>query len=98
MSRPKKVVPNPPAPGQPDLAVQAAVEEPIINSPFEEPKWWWSYDKQGKAIKQPGRREASYFWTTQKVMTGQQSLEGVESDFGSEKLELVNWLREDVAQ
>ena len=79
-----------------DLPVQASVEEPIINGPYDEPKFWWSYDKQGKAIKQPGRREASYFWTTQKVMTGQQSLEGMQSDFGSEKLELVNRLREDV--
>lgn len=79
-----------------DLPVQAAVEEPIINNPFEEPKYWWSYDKQGKAIKQTGRREASYFWTTQKVMSGQQSLEGMQSDFGSEKLALVNQVRDDV--
>ncbi len=44
----------------------------------------------------PGRREASNFWTTQKVMTEQRALEGFESDFGSEKLDLVNQLREDV--
>jgi len=97
MPRPPKTVPNPPAPNQPELAVQAAVEEPIINGPFDEPKFWWDYEKgTGKAIKMTGRRAASYFWTTQKVMTGQQSLEGMESDFGSEKLELVNRLREDV--
>ncbi len=44
-----------------DLPVQASIEEPIINGPYDEPKFWWSYDKQGTAIKQPGRREASYF-------------------------------------
>lgn len=81
-----------------DLPVQAAVEQPIINGPFDEPKFWWSYDKSGKAIKTTGRRKASYFWTTQKVMSGQTqlSLEGMESDYGSEELGLVNDLREDV--
>lgn len=81
-----------------DLPVQAAVEQPIINSPFQEPKFWWNYDKSGKAIKTEGRRKASYFWTTQKVMSGQKqlSLEGMESDYGSEELGLVNDLREDV--
>lgn len=94
MARTKKT--PPPERETLDLPVQASIEEPIINGPYDEPKFWWSYDKQGTAIKQPGRREASYFWTTQRVMTGQQSLEGMQSDFGSEKLELVNRLREDV--
>ena len=94
MARTKKT--TPPERETLDLPVQASIEEPIINGPYDEPKFWWSYDKQGTAIKQPGRREASYFWTTQRVMTGQQSLEGMQSDFGSEKLELVNRLREDV--
>ncbi|MDB6140386.1 MAG: hypothetical protein JWO94_3458 [Verrucomicrobiaceae bacterium] len=82
------------------LPVQAPVEEPIINGPFDEPKFWWAYDKNGKAIKTPGRRNASYFWTTQKVMSGQTqlSLEGMESDYGSEELGLVNDLRHDVAR
>jgi len=99
MPPPKNTVPNPPAPGQPELPVQAQCEEPIINGPYDEPQFWWDYEKgTGRALKMTGRRAASYFWTTQKVMTGQQSLEGMESDFGSEKLELVNRLREDVAR
>jgi type III restriction enzyme len=98
MPRAPKTVPNPPASNQPELPVQAQVEEPIINGPYEEPKQHWKYDKQGKAHREPGRRPAEYFWTTQRVMTGQLDLEDIGSgDSGSEKLDLVNRLREDVA-
>lgn len=79
-----------------ELPIQPPVEEPIINSPYAEPKCHWAYDKSGKANKIPGRRDATYFWTTQRVMTGQTELEGVGADYGSEKLPLVNALREDV--
>ncbi len=79
-----------------ELPIQAPVEEPIINSPYTEPRWHWSYDKSGKANKLPGRRAATYFWTTQRVMTGQTEIEGVGADYGSEPLPLVNALREDV--
>ena len=98
MPRAPKTVPNPPASNQPELPVQAQVEEPIINGPYDEPKQHWKYDKQGKAHREPGRRPAEYFWTTQRVMTGQMGLEDIDSgDSGSEKLDLVNRLREDVA-
>lgn len=79
-----------------ELPIQAPVEEPIINSPYAEPKWHWSYDQTGKANKLPGRRGASYFWTTQRVTSTQQTLGGIGSDYGSEPLPLVNALREDV--
>jgi type III restriction enzyme len=79
-----------------ELPIQAPVEEPIINSPFAEPKAHWAYDKSGKANKIPGRRKAAYFWTSQRVTTGQTDLEGIGGDFGSEPLPLVNALREDV--
>ena len=53
MARTKKT--TPPERETLDLPVQASIEEPIINGPYDEPKFWWSYDKQ------PERREASYF-------------------------------------
>src|ERR1700719_3794075 len=81
-----------------ELPIQAPVEEPIINSPYVEPKWHWAYDKTGKANKIPGRRAATYFWTTQRVMTGQTEIEGVGGDYGSEPLPLVNALRDDVSR
>jgi type III restriction enzyme len=82
----------------PELPIQAPVEEPIINSPYVMPKAHWAYDKSGKANKISGRRAARYFWTTQRVITGQTEIEGVGGDYGSEPLPLVNSLREDVAR
>ena len=81
-----------------ELPIQAPVEEPIINSPFTEPKCHWAYDKSGKANKIPGRRSARYFWTTQRVMTGQTELDSIGGDYGSELLPLVNALRDDVSR
>jgi type III restriction enzyme len=81
-----------------ELPIQAPVEEPIINSPYVVPKAHWAYDKSGKANKISGRRDARYFWTTQRVITGQTEIEGVGGDYGSEPLPLVNALREDVAR
>lgn len=82
----------------PELPIQAPVEEPIINSPYIEPKCHWAYDKSGKANKISGRRDARYFWTTQRVMTGQTEIESIGGDFGSEPLPLVNALRSDVSR
>jgi len=81
---------------EPELPIQAPVEEPILNSPFSEPKRHWKYDRSGKANKMPGRRPASYFWTTQKTGSAQQQLEGIGSDYGSDDLPMVNALRSDV--
>lgn len=87
-----------PDPLQPELPIQAPVEEPIINSPYYEPTQHWSYSKEGKAVKTPGRRRASYFWTTQKTGSFQQTFEaeGFDTDHGSDDLPLVNALRYDV--
>ena len=93
MARPR-FVPSPSV--DPELPIQAPVEEPIISSPFEEPKWHWVYEKSGKANKLPGRRRASYFWTTQRTGSAQQTFEGIASDYGSDDLPLVNSLREDL--
>lgn len=54
------------AAGEELAPVQAPVEEPIINTPFEEPKWHWAYASDGTANKMPGRRRASYTWTTKR--------------------------------
>ena len=53
-----------PDPTQAERPIQPAVEEPILNSPYYEPVRHWTYSKDGKATKTPGRRSASYFWTT----------------------------------
>ncbi len=89
-----------PDPVQTELPIQAPVEEPIINSPYYEPLQHWSYSKEGKAVKTPGRRRASYFWTTQKTGSLQQTFEaeGFDTDHGSDDLPLVNALRSDVTK
>jgi type III restriction enzyme len=84
-------------PAQTELPIQAPVEEPIINSPYVEPKFWWRYEKDGQAVKEAGRRKASYFYTTKKVGTAQETFEFA-SDTGSDDLPLVNELRKDVAR
>ena len=80
----------------PEMPVQAAVEEPILNNPYEEPKQHWLYDKTGVATKTPGRRKATYWWTTLRTGTAQAELEGIGTDFGGTDMPLVNALREDV--
>lgn len=87
-----------PDPVQNELPMQPPVEEPILNSPYHEPNLHWTYSKDGKANKIPGRRAASYFWTTQKTGSDQALLEGVASDFGSDDLPLVNALHQDVGK
>src|SRR5437899_3050540 len=37
-----------------------AVDNPIINSPFEEPAKWWDY-QEGHPIQRDGRRPAGYY-------------------------------------
>ena len=42
------------------------VERPILCSPYEEPDAHWVYDtKTGEAIRQPGRRDAGYWYKTE---------------------------------
>lgn len=85
-----------PDPAQPELPVTPAVEEPILNSPYYEPEEHWVYGKDGKASRIPGRRPATYFWTTQRTGSEQLQLEGITSDYGAEDMPLVNALRYDL--
>lgn len=79
--------------GQEPLPIQP-VPKPILCSPYEEPGWHWLYDTQtGAATKTEGRREASYWFRSQRTSTGQLSLLAEEE---SDPLPLVNVLRDDV--
>lgn len=81
---------------QEELPVQAAIDEPILNRPFYEPTRHWVYNREGHAIKTPGRRPAQYHYLTQRIGTAQGLLEGIGVDEGADDLPLVNRLREDV--
>lgn len=37
-----------------------AIDNPVINSPFEEPAWHWSYEA-GQPVRKPGRRPAGVY-------------------------------------
>lgn len=67
-----------------------AVENPIINSPFEEPSRYWEY-KEGQPILIPGRRPAGYYL---KARTRGPQLSMFEEEFVP--LEIVNSIREKV--
>ena len=70
------------------------VEQPILCSPYEEPNAHWRYDTQtGEAIRQPGRREAGYWYKTQR--TGSEQLELFQQE-ERDDLPVVNRLRADV--
>ena len=70
------------------------VEQPILCSPYNEPDAHWVYDTEtGEANKQPGRREAGYWYKTQR--TGSQQLEIFQEE-ERDDLPLVNKLRSDV--
>lgn len=79
--------------GQAPLPIQP-VPKPILCSPYVEPDWHWLYDTQtGLATKTSGRREASYWYRSQRTSSGQLSLLAQEE---SDPLPLVNALRDDV--
>ena len=70
------------------------VEQPILCNPYEEPDAHWVYDTDtGEAVKQPGRRDAGYWYKTQP--TGNQQLQLFQEEERAD-LELVNKLRDDV--
>ena len=70
------------------------VEQPILCSPYEEPDAHWRYDTQtGEAIRQPGRREAGYWYKTQRTGSTQMELFQEEE---RDDLPVVNKLRADV--
>ena len=70
------------------------VERPILCNPYEEPDAHWVYDTEtGETIKQPGRRNAGYWYKTQR--TGSQQLQLFQEE-ERDDLPLVNALRADV--
>lgn len=79
--------------GQEPLPIQP-VPSPILCNPYKEPAWHWLYDTNtGAATKTEGRREASYWFRSERTSGGQLSLIAQEE---SDPLELVNALRDDV--
>ncbi len=79
--------------GQGQLPVQP-VENPIICNPYDEPHDHWIYDKESGAASRAGiRREASYWYKTERTGGAQLSLLAEEE---RDDLPLVNLLREDV--
>ena len=70
------------------------VERPILCNPYEEPDAHWVYDTEtGEAIRQPGRRDAGYWYKTQH--TGSKQLQLFQEE-ERDDLPLVNALRNDV--
>ena len=70
------------------------VKRPILCSPYEVPDAHWLYDtKTGEPREQPGRRDAGYWYKTDKV-GGAQGKMFVEEE--RDDIELVNALRKDV--
>jgi type III restriction enzyme len=70
------------------------VDKPILCSPYEEPTEHWLYDREtGEASRNPGRRDASYWFKTQRTGSAQRILFAEEQ---RDDLPLVNALRDDV--
>jgi type III restriction enzyme len=83
------------APGQEQLPVQP-VDRPILCNPYEEPHDHWIYDKETGAASRAGiRRDASYYYKTERTGSAQLSLLAEEE---RDDLPLVNALREDIRQ
>ena len=78
----------PPADWQPTQAV----DEPVINSPYEEPQQHWVY-KDGNPFLEARRRPASYWYKTRRTGEAQAELFAEEE---RDELPLINRLREDV--
>ncbi len=80
-------------PSQPPLPIRP-VENPILCSPYLEPDRHWLYDTTtGLPSKMNGRREASYWFKSQRTGSSQQTLLAEEE---RDDLPLVNALRADV--
>lgn len=71
-----------------------AVDNPILNNPFEEPKEYWLYD-EGMPKRVPGRRPAGYYFRMGKSQNGQIGL-FAEEQF--KELDLVNAIRQRVKE
>ncbi len=78
---------------QNDIPIQP-VEQPILCSPYDEPDLHWIYDTStGEAVKNPGRREAGYWYKTERTGSAQLNLFQEEE---RDDLPLVNALRADM--
>ena len=78
---------------QNDIPIQP-VEQPILCSPYEEPTAYWTYDTStGEAVESMGRREAGYWYKTER--TGSTQLRMFQEE-ERDDLPLVNALRADV--
>lgn len=72
------------------------VEQPILCSPYDEPTEHWIYDTDtGEAIKNPGRRDAGYWYKTQQTGSAQRRF-NIFQEEERDDLPLVNKLRADV--
>jgi len=72
-----------------------AVDEPIINSPFEEPMQYWVYDAfTGQPAKVPGRRPAHYYFRSRRRADAAQT--SLFADEEMVELGLVNQIRDQV--
>lgn len=70
------------------------VEDPILCSPYVEPDRHWRYDREtGIPTREPGRREAAYWYKSERTGSAQISLL---ADEEQDDLPLVNALRADV--
>jgi type III restriction enzyme len=70
------------------------VKKPILCNPYDEPHAHWLYDKEsGEPKEQPGRRDAGYWYKSDKVGGSQRKL-FVEEE--RDDLPLINLLRKDV--
>jgi type III restriction enzyme len=82
-------------PKQEELPIQP-VEKPILCSPYEEPDEYWLYDlRTGIPTKQRPRREARYWFKSERTGSAQQALPGMAQE-DTDDLPLVNALRDDV--
>lgn len=73
------------------------VEKPILCSPYDEPDQHWLYDRTtGIPTKQAGRRDAQYWFKTERIGSAQMKLAGVVTEEDTDDLPMVNALRHDV--
>ncbi|MCY3724082.1 MAG: DEAD/DEAH box helicase family protein [Candidatus Poribacteria bacterium] len=75
-----------------DIPIQP-VEQPILCSPYKKPNAHWFYEENGEVIRQEGRRDAGYWYKTQR--TGSEQLQMFREEEWDD-LPLVNALRADV--
>ncbi len=95
MATRKTTAPVLPDPAQQALPIQP-VDKPILCSPYREPDQHWVYDRvTGIPTRTPGRREASYWFKTERTGSAQLKL-GFMAEEERDSLPMVNALREDV--